>query len=49
MDYLDFSSDNPVYNMIKGRVNAVDAVDNYKLKQSIDKSTEYQTNIISLN
>lgn len=49
MDYLDFSSDNPVSNMINGRVNAVDTVDNYKLKQSIDKSTEYQTNIISRN
>lgn len=49
MDYLDFNSDNPVSNMINGRVNAVDTVDNYKLKQSINKATEHQTNIISRN
>mgnify|MGYP001365704630 CR=1 FL=1 len=49
MDYLDFSSDNPVSNIINGRVNAIDTVNNYKLKKAINKATEHQTNIISRN
>jgi hypothetical protein len=49
MEYFNFNSDNLETDLINGRVNAVDNNNDYKLKQAINKATEYQTNIISRN
>lgn len=45
MEY--FNQDNPISELINGRVNATD--NSYKVKQGMDKATEHQTNIISRN
>ena len=47
MEYFNFNQDNPISELINGRVNATD--NSYKIQQSIDKATEHQTNIISRN
>lgn len=49
MEYLNFNGDNPISELINGRVNAMDTNNNYKIKQAIDKATEHQSNIISRN
>jgi len=49
MEYLNFNGDNPIPELINGRVNAIDRNNDYKIKKAVDKATEHQTNIISRN
>jgi len=49
MDYFELNDDNPITELINGRVNAYDNNLNYDLKKAINKATEHQTNIISRN
>ena len=49
MEYFNFNGDNPISELINGRVNAMDTDNNYKIKKAVDKATEHQSNIISRN
>lgn len=49
MNYFELNDDNPITELINGRVNAYDNNLNYDLKKAVNKATEHQTNIISRN
>ena len=42
MEYFNFNGDNPISELINGRVNAMDTDNNYKIKIAVDKATEHQ-------
>lgn len=49
MNYFELNDDNPITELINGRVNAYDNNLDYDLKKAVNKATEHQTNIISRN